>query len=118
MIHEWHAVAKQLKSEGWNAVAIAKHLDKPPSTVRGIINGRAHYEAQRTKRRREAREKERLDFPVLAVQDAGVPTIWQYRQIKRTLVPPEQITEAAQLFAKGEIDRKELMRRITIIVYP
>jgi predicted transcriptional regulator len=87
----WHAEARRLRADGLSSRRIAELVGKCHSAVKWVLRG------ERSAPTRVARVRRLVVAP-----DAA-----------RVVLDPEIIKTAAVLFASGEIDRAELVRRIS-----
>jgi hypothetical protein len=94
---DWRAAARRMRARSMGAAEIAAALDKEPSEVREVLRGR-----RRTRR------------PSPAVLGAGRAELPEPHipRIPRVTLDRTVLQAAALAFAKGEISRAELMRRI------
>ncbi len=92
----WHAEAIKLRKDGWSTRAIAEKVGRSASTVRWALNesGEREKTANRVSKQRGCRPRQALP--------------------NRKPATKEDAKRAAILaFARHEIDRTELMARIT-----
>ena len=91
----WRAEARQLRAQGKAADEIAARLGRAPEAIRVALRGTL-----------------RAPPPVFG---AGARLIEAHApRVPRTILDRQALPSAAAAFAKGEIDRAELMRRITV----
>lgn len=100
MNKDWVEKARQLRASGMFYSQIGKEVGRGETTVR-----KALLEMRGV-------ERARGGYYGLRPQDAERARPHKYRKPKQ-IVPREVIAEATLAFAKGKIDRSELMRRIT-----
>lgn len=100
MNRDWVEKAKQLRACGMTYKQVGQQVGRCETTVR-----RALLEDITGKRIPGS-------YYGLMPQDAARPKPHKYRTPKQ-IVPREVIAEATLAFARGKIDRAELMRRIT-----
>jgi hypothetical protein len=105
----WHAEARELAKQGLNSNQIGKILGRPGSSVRYAF---CNLETRRVRQKLKKREERKTTGILLSNQ--GFFCAHQPREIKQYLAPKEQKDAAIKAFAKGEIDRGELMRRISL----
>ena len=90
----WDAEARRMRAQGKTSAEIAALLQQSPSAVREVLRG-----------------TRRLPPEVLG---AGRSFIEPHApRVPRAILDQTGLQSAAQAFAAGEIDRAELMRRIT-----
>lgn len=93
----WHAEARRLRADGQTPVEIAKTLNRPLSTVRWVLD--EHDERRQTADR--------------VVRNRAQPRVRTPTHVARVILDPDTLKAAAFAFANHEIDREELLRRIT-----
>jgi hypothetical protein len=96
---DWQAEARRMRAQGKTSVEIAALLGEAPSAVREALRG--------------------TRLPAAAGDDAkplGAGATLIERRVPRTprvILDQVALTAAARAFAAGEIDRAELLRRIS-----
>lgn len=105
---EWHAEAIRLHTEGMSRKTIGRKFGVHTSTVTRAIDPdgeRAKHRARVRKSRAKERE-ERGDVFVPPHQSLVEPYVYR---TPRQIINREAVMPAARLFARGKIDRHELM---------
>ena len=108
MTESWHAECHRLRAEGLSQPEIALRVNKSSSTIRWVLNEtdkqREKYKRIRERRRKrpEVSRKREGKLPYRAARAAAPGTI-----------TPEIKREAILAFSRHEIDRFEMMCRIT-----
>src|SRR5271156_3031137 len=106
---EWHRHCLALRKAGYSPQAIARQLDRSITMVRWVLNEKGERERQR--------ESVRLSRQRDTRSDGDSPHILLFKphryRTPKAIIDRKAISPAARAFARGEIDRAELMRRIT-----
>lgn len=108
----WHDEARKLREQGLSFLKIARQIGKKEDTIRWAIEQRFREAGRIRKARSRAKEKALDPNPTgwTHILRADPP---KQKHAKPRIVPKEEKMAACVEFAKGKIDRAELMRRIT-----
>jgi hypothetical protein len=91
----WDAEARRLRAQGHDTGEIATKLGQAPEVIRAALRGIARPEAE-------------------AVFGAGQTLVERHTpRVPRVTLDRQALPSGAAAFARGEIDRAELMRRIS-----
>jgi hypothetical protein len=102
-----------MRAKGTTVVEIAKALGRSHSSVHWAVDENGAREKSRKGVRRshgrltEGERRARLNVHVMTVE------VRKVRQ-PRKIINRDAVVDAARAFARGEIDRAELMRRISV----
>lgn len=113
----WWGVCRELYRQQHAVSEIAKHVKRSQASVRYAIGSEADREHRRAKGRERGKTRDRsrdADRPLpvggapRTSHEASFTEAYVPRQVARVIAAPEQVMEAARLFASGVISRQEL----------
>lgn len=112
MTQPWHEECRRLRAEGLSQREISLRLKKPLLIVRAALN--ETVEQAMIFRRAKERERQRKPRDRTPKKNGGrFQTHWAPRAAAPGVITLEIKREACLAFVRGEIDRVELMKRIT-----
>jgi len=104
----WHSQVRLLRAKGLCVAEIANRVERSTCMIKWVLD--ENGERQATRERAKASKQMRASFNARHATDKIAP-----RAPAKTLraINSASVMDAARAFAKGKIDRAELMRRIT-----
>lgn len=107
----WHAEALALRKQGVPVVNIAKQMGHTISGVKYAIDENNERAANKRRAQVYNRCNKNSGITVTCEETYTKPYV---SRVKRNVLKRDAIRPAAYAFARGDIDRAELMRRITL----